>query len=165
MRQDIHIITTGGTIDCAHINEDKVYHFSDSIIPEVLASCGLGNYDHWTHLQPIDSLLMRDDYRENIACICTSVPQWRILITHGTDTLVETAQYLQQRIRDKTIVLVGSMIPAREENTDAEMNLEFALSTLQTTSSFGVYLAMNGQVFSPHNVRKNREKMVFEVIP
>lgn len=106
MNQDIHIITTGGTIDCAHIDENKVYQFSGSIIPEILKSRNMGEYEHWTHLEPIDSLVMKNDYREKITQVCFSVPQKRILLTHGTDTLVETAQYLQQRIKNKTIVLV-----------------------------------------------------------
>lgn len=82
MNEDIHIITTGGTIDCARIDENKVYQFSGSIIPDILQSRNMGDYHHWTHLEPIDSLLMKDNYRANIADVCSSVSQKRILITH-----------------------------------------------------------------------------------
>ncbi len=106
MNSDYHIITTGGTIDVASIDTSGVYTFEQSIIPSIIEQGRINLPIGWTHLPPIDSLYMEDSYRENIFEVCKNAPEDRILITHGTDTLVETAQYLAARVSEKVIVLV-----------------------------------------------------------
>lgn len=153
---DIRIITTGGTIDAAEIKEDGSYKFAGSSIPKMLEQWGIHIPYTFTHLPPIDSLLMDDDYRQGILKACLDVPEKIILITHGTDTMVETAQFLHGKITGKTVMLVGAMIPANQANTDAHMNLGFATGSLLTYPQTGVYIAMNGQLFLPYSVMKDR---------
>lgn len=106
MNSNYHIITTGGTIDAATIDPSGKYTFGQSAIPSIVEQGRIILPMSWTHLPPIDSLYMEDSYRENIFEVCKNTPEDRILITHGTDTLVETAQYLAARVSEKVIVLV-----------------------------------------------------------
>jgi L-asparaginase len=109
-----------------------------------------------------DSLDLNDDDRNIIVERIQREPCERILITHGTDTMVETAQALES-ITDKTIVLVGSLNPAKFKNSDAEFNIGFAMAAVQTLEP-GAYITMNGRIFSAGNVRKNRERNQFETV-
>jgi len=164
MNSNYHIITTGGTIDAATIDASGLYTFEQSIIPSIIEQGRIILPMSWTHLPPIDSLYMQDSYRENIFEVCKNTPEDRILITHGTDTLVETAQYLAARVSEKVIVLVWAMVPIRESHTDGYMNLGYAIWVLQSQTQAWVFIAMNGQTFFPRNVRKNREIWIFETI-
>jgi L-asparaginase len=112
-------------------------------------------------LMMVDSLDMSDDDRELIVHNCIQCPETRIVITHGTDTMVETARALAAGIAAKTVVLTGAMIPYAFGSSDGLFNLGSALSFAQVLPS-GVYIAMNGQHFSWDRVRKNRETGVFE---
>jgi L-asparaginase len=109
----------------------------------------------------VDSLEMTDEDRQLIAQNCLKVPETQIVITHGTDTMVDTARVLAHRVPDKTVVLTGAMIPYAFGSSDGLFNLGSALSLCQVLPP-GVYIAINGQVFDWDKVRKNRQTGVFE---
>ncbi len=109
----------------------------------------------------IDSLEMADADREIIVEQCRSVPEARIVITHGTDTMDHTAQILAAKIEGKTIVLTGAMIPYKFGSSDGLFNLGSALAFVQTLPA-GVYVAMNGRCFPAAHVRKSRDTGIFE---
>lgn len=114
-------------------------------------------------LMMIDSLHMTDDDREIIARNCIGCDVDKIIITHGTDTMVETARVLAQKQIAKTIVITGAMIPYKFGSSDGLFNLGSALAFVQTLPA-GVYIAMNGRYFNWDNVRKNRQTAEFEEI-
>jgi L-asparaginase len=109
----------------------------------------------------IDSLHMTGEDRQIILQQCRSAPERRIVITHGTDTMVETAGVLAGGVNDKTIVLTGAMIPYKFGSSDGLFNLGSALAFAQTLPP-GVYVAMNGRIFPWNGVRKNRKTGMFE---
>jgi len=109
----------------------------------------------------IDSLEMTDDDRELIARQCEHAEDDKIIITHGTDTMSETARFLANRIANKTIVITGAMIPYKFGSSDGLFNLGSALAFVQTLPK-GVYVAMNGKYFKWDNVRKNKQTGEFE---
>jgi len=111
----------------------------------------------------IDSLEMTDHDRELIAHQCNSCEENKIVITHGTDTMAETAQMLAATVKNKTVVLTGAMIPIKFGSSDGLFNLGSALAFAQTLAP-GVYVAMNGRYFHWDNVRKNKETGVFEEV-
>jgi L-asparaginase len=111
----------------------------------------------------MDSLDMNEQDRHTIARACQDVPENRILITHGTDTMPETAALLAGLIKDKTIVLTGAMVPYKFGSSDGLFNLGSALAFVQTLPA-GVYVAMNGKIFEAENVRKNKTRGEFEAI-
>jgi len=108
-----------------------------------------------------DSLEMNDKDRDLILSKCLECDEDKIIITHGTDTMVDTAQLLGDKIKDKTIVLFGSMIPYSVNNSDALFNLGGALSAVQNKKQ-GVYIAMNGQIFDFDKVEKNKKLGIFQ---
>jgi L-asparaginase len=114
-------------------------------------------------LMMVDSLDMTVADRETIAASCLDAPEPHVVITHGTDTMVDTAAVLAKRVPGKTIVLTGAMIPIAFGSSDGLFNLGGALSVVQVLPP-GVYIAMNGRVFDWDNVRKNRDTGVFEVL-
>jgi len=111
----------------------------------------------------IDSLEMTDNDRELIAHQCNHCEETSIVITHGTDTMTDTAKYIAGKVMNKTIVLTGAMIPIKFGSSDGLFNLGSALAFSQTLAP-GVYVAMNGRYFLWDNVRKNKETGVFEEI-
>jgi L-asparaginase len=152
----IKIFVTGGTFDKEYNELNGELFFKDTHLSEILA---LGRsripVDIRT-LMMIDSLQMTETDRNNIAHNCIQAPENKIIVTHGTDTMVETAQVLAQKVINKTIVLTGAMIPYKFGSSDGLFNLGSALSFVQTLPE-GVYIAMNGKYFSWNNVRKNKE--------
>ncbi|MEY3436741.1 MAG: hypothetical protein RL335_1197, partial [Bacteroidota bacterium] len=112
-------------------------------------------------LMMIDSLDMTDHDRALIAEQCIQSEEKQIIITHGTDTMADTARYLADKIKDKTVVLTGAMIPYKFGSSDGLFNLGSAMAFVQTLP-LGVYVAMNGKYFNWDNVRKNRETGRFE---
>jgi L-asparaginase len=159
-RMDIQIFTTGGTIDKVYFDARSDFEVGEPQIVEILKAANVAAAYEVVTLFRKDSLDLTDADRSVIAERVQATPCRRVLITHGTDTMVQTAQALQD-IPDKTIVLVGSLAPARFKNTDAEFNIGFALAAVQTLPA-GVHIAMNGQVFDPGHVRKNRAMNRFE---
>ena len=156
----IQILVIGGTFDKAYNELDGQLFFKDSHLPEMLhrGRC-LIDIEVKTIMMR-DSLEMTEKDRDVILNHCLSTGRDRILITHGTDTMVETARCLGERIRDKTVVLTGAMVPYVFGSSDGLFNLGSALAFTQTLPS-GVYIAMNGQHFTHDDVRKNRDKGVF----
>jgi L-asparaginase len=159
----IRILITGGTFDKEYDEITGRLYFKDTHITEMLklGRCRL-NVELRTVMM-IDSLEMTDADRELILDHCKKSSEDRIVITHGTDTMVETAQVLAKGIQDKTIVITGAMIPYAFGSSDGLFNLGSALSFVQVLPS-GVYIAMNGMCFPWDNVQKNRHRGEFEPI-
>jgi L-asparaginase len=156
----IRIFITGGTFDKTYDEIRGRLTFADTHLPEMLR-LGRSRVEVTLRtLMMIDSLDMTDADRDLIVHNCEQCEESRIVITHGTDTMVETAAALSQ-IDGKTIVLTGAMIPYAFGSSDGLFNLGSALSFVQTLPP-GVYLAMNGQHFAWNRVRKNRETGNFE---
>tara|TARA_Y100001934_G_C11976721_1_gene596657 strand:- start:186 stop:533 length:348 start_codon:yes stop_codon:yes gene_type:complete len=109
----------------------------------------------------IDSLLMTNDDRNYIASKCKQEKTDQIIITHGTDTIVETAKLLAAKVKDKTIILTGAMIPIKFGSSDGLFNLGSALSFVQVINP-GIYITMNGKYFKYNNVFKNKKLGIFE---
>lgn len=157
----IRIFVTGGTFDKEYNELTGQLFFKDSHLPEMLelGRC-LVAVDIRT-LMMIDSLEMTDIDRELIALHCAEAEEKHIIITHGTDTMAKTAQVLAHKIKNKTVVLTGAMIPYKFGSSDGLFNLGSAMAFVQTLPP-GVYIAMNGKYFNANNVRKNKESGVFE---
>jgi len=114
-------------------------------------------------LMMVDSLEMTDQDRELIAYQCNTCEEDKIVITHGTDTMAETAKLLAKKVKNKTVVLTGAMIPIKFGSSDGLFNLGSALAFAQSLPP-DVYVAMNGRHFHWDNVRKNKETGVFEEV-
>lgn len=158
----IKIFTTGGTIDKTYFDAKSEYEVGDPQIIDILRIANVGAEYEIEVLLRKDSLDMTDEDRRYILERVREESCDRILITHGTDTMVETATALEE-VPGKCIVLVGSLSPARFRDSDAEFNIGFAFAAVQVLDP-GVYIAMNGQIFSPAHVRKNLERNRFEPI-
>lgn len=157
----IKIFITGGTFDKEYDEISGQLYFKDTHLPQML-KMGRCRLDiDYRMLMMIDSLHMQSEDRALIAEQCKKAGERQIVITHGTDTMVETARLLGEQITDKTIVLTGAMIPYAFGSSDGLFNLGSALSFVQTLPP-GVYIAMNGRVFRWDNVRKNKELGIFE---
>jgi L-asparaginase len=158
---NIRILITGGTFDKEYNELTGQLYFNDSHLPEMLdLGRNLAPVEIRT-LMMVDSLEMTDDDRNLVAEHCVKSPEDRIIITHGTDTMAETALLLAKKIKNKTIVLTGAMIPYKFGSSDGLFNLGSALAFVQTLPT-GVYVAMNGRYFHAENVRKNKLTGVFE---
>jgi len=159
----IKIFITGGTFDKEYDELEGKLFFKNTHLPEMLklARCKL-EIDVGT-LMMIDSLDMTDADRKIILENCKKTKTDKILITHGTDTMVETALVLANSVKDKTIILTGAMIPYKFGSSDGLFNLGSSLAFVQTLP-YGVYISMNGKYFHWDNVRKNKQTGVFEEI-
>ncbi len=159
----IKILIAGGTFDKKYDEITGKLYFKKTHVQEML-KLGRCRLDIQVRtVMMIDSLDMTEADRQLILAHCQKAPEDKIVITHGTDTMVETAKVLGENIRDKTIVLTGAMIPYAFGSSDGLFNLGSALSFVQALPP-GVYIAMNGKYFNWNNVRKNRERGEFEVI-
>ena len=156
----VKIFTTGGTIDKVYFDAKSEFEVGEPQIVEILKEAGVTVEYEVETLFRKDSLDLTDEDRAFIAERVRETPCQHILITHGTDTMVQTAKVLQGLV-DKTVVLVGSLTPARFKISDAGFNIGFALAAVQALPP-GVYVAMNGRIFDPEQVRKNREANQFE---
>ena len=156
------VLTTGGTIDKVYFDASSEYEVGEPTVPHVFRESGVTLEWRLLPLLRKDSLEITAGDREEIRRACGEAPETRILLTHGTDTMCETAAALAG-IPGKTIVLTGALAPARFRVTDAVFNLGLALGAVQSLPP-GVYLAMNGTVFPAGKVRKNREAGRFEAI-
>jgi L-asparaginase len=157
----IRIFVTGGTFDKEYDEIHGRLLFRETNLPEMLEMGRCRLNVEVEKLMMIDSLEMNEVQRHAIAERCQSCEESRIVITHGTDTLVDTASFLAAVVPDKTIVMTGAMIPIAFGSSDGLFNLGGALSAVQLLSP-GVYVAMNGHIFDWDRVRKNRETGVFE---
>ena len=157
----IAILVTGGTFDKQYNELAGTLTFRETHVPEMLR-LGRCRVDVAVRqLMMIDSLEMTDADRRSIADACLASAESRIVITHGTDTMVDTARTLAKVMEAKTIVLTGAMVPYAFGSSDGLFNLGSALSFAQALPA-GVYIAMNGRAFRWDDVRKNRETGVFE---
>ncbi len=159
--QSIRVLVTGGTFDKEYNELTGELFFKQTHVPDMLR---LGRSRVGVEIETlmmIDSLLMTDDGRRLILERCLACPESRIVITHGTDTMENTADALGQGIAGKTVVLTGAMVPYQFGSSDGLFNLGTALAFVQTLPP-GVYVAMNGRYFPWDNVRKNRELGIFE---
>lgn len=157
----IRVFVTGGTFDKEYNEIDGTLFFKDSHINELLALGRCKQDVISTTLMMVDSLEMNDGDRQTILDNCRRCQDNQIIITHGTDTMVETAKVLGQANLPKTIVLTGAMIPFKFGSSDGLFNMGCAIGFVQALKS-GVYVAMNGRVFNWDNVRKNRKRGEFE---
>ncbi len=158
----IKIFTVGGTIDKVYFDQKSEYQVGDPGVTQILREANITVDHEWESIMRKDSLDLTEDDRRIIAEKIRSDNNERVLVTHGTDTMMETAKFLQ-RIPEKTIVLTGAMSPARFKESDAPFNIGFAMAAVQLLPS-GVYLAMNGRIFTPDRVVKNRQRNCFEEI-
>jgi L-asparaginase len=161
---NIRIFVTGGTFDKEYDEITGQLFFKETHLPEMLklGRCRL-TVDIRT-LMMIDSLQMSDIDRNLVAEHCIRCETSQIIITHGTDTMVETAAVLAEKVKDKTIVITGAMIPYKFGSSDGLFNLGSALAFVQTLPK-GVYVAMNGRWFHWNNVWKNKKTGIFEELP
>lgn len=157
----IRIFITGGTFDKEYNELDGTLFFKDTHLPEML-KLGRCKLDvEIRTLMMIDSLEMTDADRQVILDQCKKSGEEKIVITHGTDTMEQTAEVLGRSQLSKTIVLTGAMVPYKFGSSDGLFNLGSALGFVQTLP-VGVYIAMNGRCFPWDNVRKNRKTGEFE---
>lgn len=156
---DVLILTTGGTIDKLYFDALSTYQVGDSVVDRLLQTARVKLPYRISELMRKDSLELTDGDRAEIAAAVLDAPERRVVITHGTDTMTETAQALAG-IVDKTIVLVGALAPARFAESDATFNLGMAFAAVQVAGP-GVWIAMNGTVFDGSKVRKDRSVNAF----
>ena len=150
------IITTGGTIDKIYFDDKSDYQIGDPQISQILHAMHVAFDFEVNALMRKDSLHLDDSDRKLIRDAVAASEISNVLITHGTDTMVETAAVLQD-IDDKTIVLTGALNPARFRDSDAVFNIGCAVGAAQSLPP-GVYIVMNGKVWNPEQVRKNRRE-------
>ena len=160
----IQILITGGTFDKSYNHINGELFFKKTHLPEMLDRSKCRLKVKVKTLMMIDSLQMTKKDIESIINECKKCKSERIVITHGTDTIVNTAGNIAEKIKDKTIALTGAMIPyAFGSSSDGFFNLGSALSFVQSLDK-GVYIAMNGQYFDFDKVKKNKVKGYFEAI-
>jgi L-asparaginase len=160
--QELLIVTTGGTIDKVYFDDKSDYQVGEPQIGRILQELGVAFRFNVIPLLRKDSLHINAEDRELLRAAIAAQPARHVLVTHGTDTMVETAKVLAS-IADKTIVLTGALNPARFRGSDAEFNIGTAVGAVQSLPA-GVYIAMNGRVWDPGKVRKNVAANRFEPI-
>ena len=160
MISNLLIITTGGTIDKIYFDDKSDYQIGEPQISQILHAMHVAFEFEVSALMRKDSLHIEDKDRILIRDVVAASDDRHVLITHGTDSMVETASVLQD-IPDKTIVLTGALNPARFRDSDAIFNIGCAVGAVQSLPP-GVYIAMNGKIWDPARVRKNRSENRFE---
>ena len=157
----IKILITGGTFDKEYMELTGELIFKNTHVHEMLKLGRCGVEVKIRTLMMIDSLEMTEYHRNIILEKCRNSKEEKIIVTHGTDSITETAKFLVENVKDKTIVLTGAMIPYAFGSSDGLFNLGSALAFVQSLPH-GVYIVMNGKYFNWDNVRKNKETGVFE---
>lgn len=156
----ITIFTTGGTLDKVYFDASSEFQVGDPGVVELLHEANVTADYTVVPLMRKDSLDLTDEDRETIRLHVAETPSERIVITHGTDTMVETARILLD-VPNKTVVLTGSMQPARLRVSDAAFNLGCAITAVQILDG-GVFIVMNGRIHDPRTTHKNRAAHRFE---
>jgi L-asparaginase len=159
----IRIFITGGTFDKEYNELNGELYFKDTHLSDLLDMGRSRVPVEIRTLMMVDSLEMTEQDRNLIVHQCNNCDEIQIVITHGTDTMSETANVLAQKVTNKTVVLTGAMIPIKFGSSDGLFNLGSALAFAQTLPP-GVYVAMNGRCFNWDNVRKNKQTGVFEEV-
>ena len=155
----ILVVTTGGTIDKAYFDALSEYQVGDSVVARLLQIARVTHRYRVEEFARKDSLDLTDEDRERLREVIANAPEARVVVTHGTDTMTQSAEVLKS-IPDKSIVLTGALAPARFVESDAAFKLGMAFGVAQIARA-GVYIAMNGQVFRAGEVRKDREHARF----
>ena len=156
----IKFFTIGGTIDKVYFDKKNNYQVGNSLLFEILKWANVGFEYECESILKKDSLDITEEERQIIFDTVAKENCRHIVLTHGTDTMIQTAKSLQS-LPDKVIVLTGSMEPARFRSSDAEFNIGCAISSVQLLPT-GVYITMNGRIFDPDKVRKNLDLNRFE---
>ena len=159
---ELLIVTTGGTIDKIYFDDKSDYQIGDPQIGMILRELGVNFRFTVIPILRKDSLHITDEDRELIRATIAAQPMRHVLVTHGTDSMVATGQVLQS-IPGKTIVMTGALSPARFRGSDAEFNIGCAIGAVQSQPE-GVYIAMNGRIWNPNQVRKNVAENRFEAL-
>ena len=157
----VRILVTGGTFDKEYNERDASLFFRKTHVPEMLALGRCRVSAAVETLMMVDSLHMTAADRGKVLAACRRCLEKRIVVTHGTDTMAETARLLGRELSGKTVVLTGAMVPYKFGSSDGLFNLGSAISFAQCLPA-GVYVAMNGRAFDWDKVRKNRVKSEFE---
>ena len=157
---ELLIVTTGGTIDKVYFDDKSDYQVGEPQIGRILQELGVAFRFTVIPIIRKDSLHITTDDRELLRATIAAQPARHVLVTHGTDTMVETAGVLAS-LAEKTIVLTGALNPARFRGSDAEFNIGTAVGAVQSLPA-GVYIAMNGRIWDPLKVRKNVAANRFE---
>ena len=160
MELKVKIFTSGGSIDKGYSTRESAFVVQEPQVGDVLSDANVDIEFEIESLSKKDSLDLTDEDRELILEKVNGESCRHILITHGTDTMPQTAKLLGD-IQDKVIVLTGSMQPASFKKTDAHFNIGFAIACLQTLPP-GIYLVMNGRIFDPDNVVKNMDMNIYK---
>lgn len=158
--EELLIVTTGGTIDKVYFDDKSDFQVGEPQIGQILQELGVAFRFRVIPILRKDSLHLNDGDRELIRATIAAQSSRHVLITHGTDSMVETARALESLV-DKTIVLTGALNPARYRGSDAEFNIGTAVGAVQSLQP-GVYIAMNGRIWDPRGVRKNVAANRFE---
>jgi L-asparaginase len=156
------VVTTGGTIDKIYFDDKSDYQIGEPQIGNILRELGVAFQFTVIPIIRKDSLHLSAEDRELIRATIAAQPVRHVLVTHGTDTMIDTAKVLAT-VADKTIVLTGALSPSRFRGSDAEFNVGTAVGAVQSLPP-GVYIAMNGRVWDPRRVRKNVAANRFEPI-
>ena len=156
----IKFFAVGGTIDKVYFDSLSKYEIGESNINDILKDARVNFKSDVSSIFKKDSLDMTDQDRLTVHKIVRNETNDKIIISHGTDTMIETAKVLET-IKKKTIVLTGAMEPAKFRSSDAVFNLGSAVAAVQTLN-YGVYIVISGRVFKPDNVKKNRTLKIFE---
>jgi L-asparaginase len=156
------IVTTGGTIDKIYFDDKSDFQVGEPQIGRILEELGVAFRFNVIPILRKDSLHITDADRELLRATIAAQPSRHVLVTHGTDSMVQTAGVLAS-LTDKTIVLTGALNPARFRGSDAEFNIGTAVGAVQCPPP-GVYIAMNGRIWNPSKVRKNVEANRFEAL-
>jgi L-asparaginase len=159
----IRIFITGGTFDKEYNELNGELYFKDTHMSDLLEMGRCRVPVEIRTLMMVDSLEMTDEDRDIIVHQCNNCDEQQIVITHGTDTMSDTAKVLAKKVKDKTVILTGAMIPIKFGSSDGLFNLGSALAFAQTLPA-GIYVAMNGRYFNWDNVRKNKQTGVFEEV-
>jgi len=158
----ILVVTTGGTIDKVYFDAKSEFEVGRSLVGDLLREAHVHVDYEIVEVLRKDSLDMTDADRALVRDAIAARPHARVVVTHGTDTMVETARVLES-LTQRTIVLTGALSPARFANTDAMFNVGLAFGAVQALP-VGVYIAMNGQIFASGHVRKDRASNRFVAI-
>ncbi len=162
-KEEIRILATGGTFDKEYNELDGSLYFEDTHLYEMLKKGRSTLHINIRTLMMVDSLEMTKSDREVILHSCLRSEVDQIIITHGTDTMIDTALLLKKEITDKTVVLTGALIPYAFGTSDGFFNLGNAIGFVQILDP-GVYICMNGRIFDPEKVRKNYNTGFFEAL-
>ena len=160
--QHLTVVTTGGTIDKIYFDDKSDFPVGEPQIGRILEELGVAFRFNVIPILRKDSLHITDADRELVRATIAAQPARHVLVTHGTDSMVQTAQVLAS-LTDRTIVLTGALNPARFRGSDAEFNIGTAVGAVQCLPP-GVYIAMNGRIWDPTRVRKNVEANRFESV-